>query len=73
MLGFMAREPRLYYGHDRPLIEVLVDGGWWPGELRAWLPNDDGTWFANVGYSRGPGQNYLATVPAECVRKVDEG
>jgi len=47
-------EPRIYDPAERPLIEVLIDGTWYPGELRAWLPNDDGTWRANVGYSTAP-------------------
>lgn len=68
----MAREPRIYSGHDRPFVEVLVDGIWYPGELRAWLPNDDGGWRANVGYTVKPGWNYIATVPAERVRLVEE-
>ena len=60
----------IYPPADRPLIEVLIDGQWWPGELRAWFSNDDGTWRANVGYSTGPGENRLATVPAEAVRQA---
>jgi hypothetical protein len=68
----MAREPRIYSGHARPLVEVLVDTRWCPGELRAWLPVEDGGWRANVGYSAGPGQNYMATMEAERVRPVEE-
>lgn len=68
----MAGEPRIYSGHDRPLVEVLVDGRWCPGELRAWLPAEDGGWRANVGYSTGPGENRLATVDADRVRPVEE-
>jgi hypothetical protein len=72
MLVAMAREPRIFSGHDRPLVEVLVDGRWCPGELRAWLPDPDGDgWLANVGYSTAPGENYLSTVPADQVRPVE--
>ena len=68
----MPRESRIFSGHDRPLIEVCIDGLWYPGELRAWLPDREGDgWRANVGYSTGPGENYIATVPAERVRPVE--
>lgn len=70
----MSREPRIYSGHDCPLVEVLVGGRWCPGELRAWLPDSESDgWLANVGYSTGLGQNYLDTVPAEWVRRLEEG
>ncbi|HEY6933040.1 MAG TPA: hypothetical protein VI452_06540 [Marmoricola sp.] len=51
---------------------MLIDGTWYPGELRAWLPNDDGTWRANVGYNTGPGETRLATVDANEVRLAGE-
>ena len=31
--------------------EVLVDDAWWPGELRAWRRNAEGTWEGCVTYT----------------------
>lgn len=35
---------------ERPDVEVCVDGGWCPGELRMWTQDDHGAWFAQVQY-----------------------
>jgi hypothetical protein len=43
---------RIYPADDRPDVEVLVDGEWYPGELRAWYPRVDG-WWGNVSYRTG--------------------
>lgn len=61
-------EPRVYEPADRPDVEVLIDGTWYPGELRAWYPQPDGTWHGDVMWSAGPAQNRLDTVPAERIR-----
>lgn len=61
-------EAKIYDPHERPDIEVLVDGTWHQGELRAWFPADDGTWSANVTYRTAPGENRILTVPEDHVR-----
>ncbi len=65
----------IYSGWDRLDVEVLIDGTWHAGELRAWDhdPADD-TWSASVQWSPGPGAgNRLERFAAEQVRKVDGG
>ena len=49
-----------------PDIEVLVDGVWRQGELRAWQRREDG-WWATIQYRTSGGQ-YLETVPAGQIR-----
>ncbi|WP_426244736.1 hypothetical protein [Nocardioides sp. LHG3406-4] len=66
------REPKVYSGWERPLVEVFVDGTWCPSELRAWLPVGKDEWKANVSWSREPGSTFLDTVTADRVRPVDE-
>ena len=61
----------LYNGWERPLVEVLVDDTWYPGELRAWLQAADESWTANVSWTKRPGETYLDTVTADRVRPVD--
>jgi hypothetical protein len=56
-------EPVVYRPADRPDVEIEIDGTWYPGELRAWFPRDDGTWEGNVMYSLGPAQNHLDQFP----------
>lgn len=63
-------EPRVLKTEARPDCEVLVDGTWCPGELRAWFPSEDGTWRANRSGSEGPAGRYVDTVPADRVRQV---
>lgn len=46
----MSREPRIYAPAERPDVEVLVDGEWLVGELRAWFPVGDDEWVAQVQY-----------------------
>ena len=60
-------------GWDRPLVEVLIDGVWYPGELRMWTQHDDQGWTANVSWTSKPGSTFLTTVPAEQVRHCPEG
>jgi len=53
---------------DRPEVEVLVEDSWRYGELRMWRRGEDGSWLANVTWSRAPGENRIDTFPAETVR-----
>jgi hypothetical protein len=70
----MARESRVYAPHERPDIEVLVDGVWHRGELRAWQPDPDGEgWRANVQYRPEKGVTYIDTVAEERVRPDPRG
>ena len=57
---------------ERPEVEGLVDGVWYPGELRMWTKARDGSWSANVMWSRVSGENRLDTVPADHVRPVTD-
>lgn len=66
----MPEDYREYPPADWPDVEVLVDGDWLPGDLRAWSRRDDG-WHGHVQYSKGPAQNYLASFPAEQIRKAE--
>lgn len=52
---------------ERPDIEVCIDGAWCPGELRMWQQREDGSWWANVNWSRD-GQRYVDTLPADDIR-----
>lgn len=48
----------------------LVSCRWCVGELRAWRQDDDGTWTAQVVWSRGPGcPNFFDVFPAARVRE----
>lgn len=60
-------DPVSYRPDERPEVEVLVDGVWFPGELRMWFQHEDGSWRENVMWSRVPGENRLDNVPAERV------
>ncbi|WP_248582623.1 hypothetical protein [Nocardioides sp. InS609-2] len=66
------RQVITYTGHDQPLVEVLVDDRWYPGDLRAWRQHDDDTWSAQVTWSRRPGERRLEVFEAERVRPVDQ-
>jgi len=62
-------EARVYDPWDRPDVEVLVDGQWCPGELRAWFPDEvTGSWRANVSWRREYGRTFIETVVADRVR-----
>lgn len=60
-----------YKPFDRPAVEVLDDGTWYPGVLRAWYQRSDGSWWANVNWTVRPRGTYLDTVPAARVRPAD--
>ena len=60
----------VYSPADRPEVEVLVEGTWHYGELRMWTQHRDGSWSANVMWTRAHGENRLDTFPAENVRPL---
>jgi len=62
------RDPIVYRPADRPEAEVLVDGTWWPAEIRMWVQHHDGTWTADVGYATAPAENRIGTFPADRLR-----
>lgn len=66
------RRDHVYKPHERPLVEVLVDGRWLPGEIRMWSLLEDDTVVGNVQYSTHPGDNRLGTFDLADVRPVDE-
>jgi hypothetical protein len=68
-----VREPRVYTGHDMPEVEVLIDGVWYFGDLRAWTPVGETGWQATVSYNVSPGEWRVDQFPAERVRKAEEG
>ncbi len=71
----MEPESRVYTPGQRPDVEVLVDGQWVQGELRAWSRHKD-QWWANVVYRTAPGAGtYSAPMPTDQVREdtVDTG
>lgn len=69
------RTTHTYYGFDMPdVVLTLPDfheqAGEHRGELRAWAVDDDtGDWWANVQYRTGPGEQFLAWLPADQVRR----
>jgi hypothetical protein len=63
-------EPVVYRAADRPDVEVLIGGTWYPGELRMWPPRSDGTWEGNVMYSTGPADR-LDTFPQDQIKQVE--
>ncbi len=44
---------------DRPLVDVLHEGAWYPGELRSWDQGDDGSWSDMAEWTVSPGSTYL--------------
>lgn len=59
-----------FSGWDRRLVEVLVDGTWYPGELRSWDKDEAGAWSAMVEWTTAPGSTFLGRVPADRLRPV---
>lgn len=57
-------EPHVY--DERPDAEVLVDGAWWPSELRMRTERPDGYHY-NAAWHRD-GATYLDNFPADHVR-----
>lgn len=66
----MAEQHFVYHGLDRKDVEVLVDGAWWPGELRSWDQADDGSWSGMVEWTVEPGSTYLGRKLATQIRAV---
>jgi hypothetical protein len=60
---------QVYDPHERPDVEVLVDGTWHPGELRGWWDRD-GERLVNVSWRAAVGTTYIDTVRADRVREV---
>jgi hypothetical protein len=61
---------REYGPHERPKVEVLVEGVWYPGRLRAWSrPSNGGPWWGNVIYRSAPGKRHVATVHQSRIRE----
>lgn len=44
------RQARIFAPADRPDVQVLVEGDWRPGELRAWYPAGETAWEALVDW-----------------------
>jgi hypothetical protein len=59
---------RVYPPGERPDVEVRVDGGWWPGEVRSWSPRPSG-WWANCSWHRKAGETQLGTFHEDDVRQ----
>ena len=65
----MTKQHKVYRPDERPDVEVLVDGTWCPGELRAWTQHDDATWTAEVRYQPvGSNSRTIGTFTAEEIR-----
>ena len=61
---------------ERPEVEVLVEGTWYPGELNAWsqpgVANGYSTgWWGNVTYRTDAGERHRKTVPYHRIRAAD--
>jgi len=48
----------VYYGFDRKVCEVEVDGTWYGAEIRSWDRDTTGAWTAYVMWSTGPGEGH---------------
>lgn len=53
---------------DPPMVQVLVDGAWWPGHVIAQEQREDGGWDVHVHYSRAPGKRRSGTFDKADVR-----
>ena len=49
----------VYSGWDRPLVDVLHEGAWYPGELALVDQADDGSWSGMAEWTVAPGSTYL--------------
>ena len=64
-------------GTDERLTRNLggqVEGvapGWYYGELRMWKQADDGSWTAQVGWSRAPGENRIDDYHSHNAQRLD--
>ena len=64
---------RTYRPHERPDIEVLIDGHWCKGELRQWSQDGDGQWSAQVNWRRMAGETFIDKFPADRIRLDETG
>jgi hypothetical protein len=66
----MVNEHRELAPDERLDVEVLVDGVWYPGQLRAWSrPGAERSgWWGNVSYRTVTGQLIVATVRENRIR-----
>jgi len=57
---------------ERPHVEVLVEGAWFPGELRAWSRPSPvgGVWWGNVMCHDAEGEDRATVVRRDCLRVV---
>ena len=60
----------VYQPHERSEVEVLVDGAWHYGELRMWTHERDGSWSAQVTWTRTSGEQFIDTFEADDVRPL---
>lgn len=49
------------------MVQVEVDGQWWPGDLRMWSRREDG-WWGQVSWTRAPGETLIDHFPAGRIR-----
>jgi hypothetical protein len=49
----MPEEPYVWSPAERPDVEVLVDGQWWPAELRMRSQRADGYWYQATWHRDG--------------------
>lgn len=63
---------RTYRPHERPDVEILIDGQWCKGELRQWSVDADENWSGQVNWRREVGQTYIDTFPADRIRQDTE-
>jgi hypothetical protein len=49
----VPEEPYVWEPADRPDAEVLVDGTWWPAELRMRSQRADGYWYNAAWHREG--------------------
>ena len=60
----------VYRPAGRPEAEVLVDGAWYYAEVRMWTHDRDGSWSAQVTWSRSAGENFIDTFRSDDVRPL---
>jgi len=60
----------VYKPHERPEVEVRVDGRRHYGELRMWTQDNAGAWSAQVTWSRAVAENLIGTFAAADVRPL---
>jgi hypothetical protein len=65
----MAKQIHTYPIDQRPDVEVLVDGAWYPGELRQWI-DTDGHRTCDVAWRRVLTETRIDMFPAERVRQT---